>query len=281
MARLSQMSAPAPAVACALAALTGLMLWLTLPARPHHWTVRIGVTEVDDALSVQTKPCSAAYPQVRLIALTPDREALQRAITVGPNRMIDLPHVAADTVITLQLYNDGGTGDLHGTATDRESGRRIFAFSSPHIPDGDFQRVWAMSWFADGRPAPLAGGCKRGLDAGVVRAAAPSARPAASPFRPDAARRGWLLAASLGLLGLATALLLAALALRMAGSAKDLAMIRNVVAAIAGVVAALYGLTTLFGAPLGVKVAPAVVSLIGATVAAMLSILEWRARASE
>jgi hypothetical protein len=267
--------APIAALGCALAALVCLLLWLTLTARPESWAVQIKVTEVDDALAVQTKPCSTAYPQMRLIAITPDRVPVLRGSTVGPERPIDLPSVTANTVITLQLYNDGGVGDLRGAASDRKSRRVIFRFSSPHIPEGVFERVWASSWFGDGRPAPLADGCERGLDADVVRAAAPSARPSISPFRPDEQRRDWLLALSLALLALGTALLLATIALRGVDSPDDLAKIRNVVAAIAGVMGALCALAALFRAPVEVQAVPAVLTLIGAIVAA---ILEWQAR---
>lgn len=260
-----------------LAALICLALWLTLTTVPKSWTVKISVTEVDDALSVQTRPCSVAFPLVRLIALSPARVPLQRDSTVGPDSAIVLPHVTAKTVITLQLYNDGGVGDLRGSAADRESARRIFTFSSPHVPDGEYERVWASSWFGDGRPAPLADGCERGLETDVVRAAAPSARPPVSPFRPDEERRGWLLTLSLALFALAILLLLVAMAQRIADGAEQLARIRNIVAAGAALLAGTSGLMALFGAPLVLKAAPAALGLIGTAGAAMLSVLEWRA----
>jgi hypothetical protein len=188
------------------AGLAALALYLTVSARPESWTVAVAVTRVDDALSVMTQPCSAPRPGQQLIADRPNRDPRLRLVTVGPDRSIVLPGVTADTVITLQLINDAGTGGVRGTAIDARTRRPIFAFASPAIRAGLLERVWASSWYGDGRPAPLARGCGQGLDAGVARAAAPYVRPQdPRPFRPAAARQGRLLYASVALLALALA----------------------------------------------------------------------------
>lgn len=188
------------------AGLVALALYLTVSTRPESWTVAVAVTRVDDALSVMTQACSAPRPGQQLIADRPNRVPDLRLNTVGPDQSIVLPGVTADTVITLQLINDAGTGGVRGTAVDARTRRPIFAFASPPIPDGVLERVWASSWYGDGRAAPLASGCALGLAATVIRAASPSARPRQPrPFEPTAERVGWLLYACLGLLVLALA----------------------------------------------------------------------------
>jgi hypothetical protein len=180
------------AVTSAAAAAACLLSWLLVPARPDHWTVNVRATSVDDALSVQVRPCSATYPQAQLIAPRPDRVPHLAGKTVSPEFAIR-KRVTAQTVITLQLYNDGGTGGARGIATDN-SGREIFAFTSPRIADGLTERVWAASWYGDGRPAPLDRGCALGLPVEVRAMAAPDKRPRTGPaYRPAARRRTWLL----------------------------------------------------------------------------------------
>jgi hypothetical protein len=188
------------------AGLAALALYLTVSTRPESWTVAVRVTQVDDALSVMTQPCSVPRPGQQLIADRPNRVPELRLSTVGPDQSIVLPGVTAATVITLQLINDAGTGGVRGTAIDAHTRRLIFAFASPSIRAGLLERVWASSWYGDGRPAPLASGCAQGLDAGVIGAAAPSSRPRPPRrFRPAAMRQGRLLYASVALLALALA----------------------------------------------------------------------------
>jgi hypothetical protein len=65
--------------------------------------------------------------------------------------------------------------------------------------------------------------------------------------------------------------------LHAADSADDLAKIRNVVAATTGVIGGVFALMTVLDARQVVKAVPALMSLIGAAVVAVLSVIEWRA----
>jgi hypothetical protein len=183
-------------------------LWLAWDRRALSWTLSVRVDDVDDRLQVQITPCSARRPGARYIAVDRTRPQALAGRTVAEDEAVAFGRVTSDTVVTLQLYNDvGGPGGLNGIAT--ADGRRVFTFRSPEIPRWNTQRVWASSFYGDGRPAPLPARCRKGLAAAVVRAASPSVRPAVRPYRPPSERRdGFALASAILLalcIGLGTA----------------------------------------------------------------------------
>jgi hypothetical protein len=173
-------------------------LWLVWPSHAASWKLSVRADDVDDRLQVQVKPCSAPIPGARYIALNPKRPDVLADDTVPVGEAVVFAGVTSKTVVTLQLYNDVGSGGVNGHA--EADGQRVFNFRSPEVPYGETQRVWGTSYYGDGRPAPLPASCRKGLPTSVVQASRPSVRPTGRRFQPPSERRHSLALGSLLLL---------------------------------------------------------------------------------